>query len=347
MQLEQLENKRLGKGMTYKEVLNLFQSYNKENHLRYSRNIVFKRYPHFVSMDFYMSKQLIVWYPSGRIKVNFKSYTPYQQEDIPREMLSGSSHFIPWSDRQTVQRFLPWNWQFSSCRYHAMIHRGEEEPRECPAALVFLGNGELSLETKDKLGKTKTEIAAYYKKHDIIRDKPRRRGRYWQARARNLYRDKKNCKAKKWWDCEWRRDRVNRSRQVTRPGELSCGCRIYRKDHKFRYTVQQILKEPNATVRTCMIKMFGVDKFFTKVTAKTLSRRGDYTLLQIHTGNPNPGMSLENVSETQIITALRMKCPSTGQVYVNLVPNTMQTVSAALDWMFNYRNFTINVGQQT
>lgn len=330
--------------MNYKEALAICRRH-RNHRFTWGYNTWINRFPNKITLDFYNNKRLITWYPSGRVVVKFNGTRARQYiDDESKGMVGLQSWYVPWSDRHKVMRYLPWDWEFPSVRYHSMIAKKGEMPRECPLLVMFDPQGELTQGTKDLLGSTKTELLQYYIKRDRIRDRPRQRGRYWRARARNLFRDKSQCNAKdkRWWYCEWRKARINRL-PLTRPGTLECGCRLYRKQYpKFSYTVQQILKEPNATVRTAMIKIYGIDNFFNKVTARTISVKGDYKLLQIMTGSVG-----QQLIEQQTITALKMTCPSTGQIYVNLVPNRCTSVSGALDWMFNIRDFESKVGQQT
>lgn len=332
--------------MTYKEILPHFR-YRRRQRIRWSYSIHFNKYPNKITMDYYTVSALITWYQNGWILVNFKGYKSYHWKQptigFPRLVTDKTWHVV-WSDRNCANRFLPEPWRFTCYRYHLMISRPGEEPHESPCQVLISPKGELSNRTKKLLGKPLSELKKFYVHHDRLRDKPRKRGRYWRARARNLFRDSSECKYanshERFWKCNWFRSRF--SRELPRqPITFECGCRLYRKKQpRFTKTVQQILREPNATVRASMIKIFGVQEFFNKVTARTLDAKGDYKLLAITT-------VFQRQTEPQLITALKMICPSTNQVYIHLVHNGCRTVNQALDYIYNIRNFTERVGIQT
>lgn len=175
---------------------------------------------------------------------------------------------------------------------------------------------------------------------DNLTNKSRCRGWYWTRRVRNLYTDRSQCRFRGVWNDRWRCDRRRSWPRPTVPTEFTCGCRTYRKNLKFKGTVESILAEENATVRMAMMQLYGIAKFFEDAKAEMIHEEHGYQLLQLETGT-----SLAASAAT--IRALKMKCPSTGQTYVLTVPNTCRSVEESLDWMFGTQNYFSVVGQQT
>lgn len=170
----------------------------------------------------------------------------------------------------------------------------------------------------------------------------RNRARYWVRKARGIFVDRSKCnggrrgfrKAGVWNECYT----LRASRWRMRPfdlGEYKCGCRVYHKPATYSGTVESILQEENATVRVAKMTCYGIEKFFLDANAKVMDDKAGYQLLSL---------PFERWNEMK---ALKMTCPSTGAVYVNAVPPTMNEVSAALDWMFNTENYLETVTQQS
>ncbi len=87
-------------------------------------------------------------------------------------------------------------------------------------------------------------------------------------------------------------------------------------------------------MRVAKMTCYGMEKFFLDSNAKVLDDKAGYQLLSLPFDRWNE------------MKALKMTCPSTGAVYVNAVPPTMNEVPAALDWMFNTENYLETVTQQ-
>jgi hypothetical protein len=92
-------------------------------------------------------------------------------------------------------------------------------------------------------------------------------------------------------------------------------------------TLDIIQAEPNVTIRTAMIKVYGIERFMTQINAKVLDVHGEYQLLSY------------SLDSWQHIRALKMVCPSTKTVYIHPVEPRCSSVSAALDWMFQTENY--------
>jgi hypothetical protein len=196
-----------------------------------------------------------------------------------------------------------------------------------------------------ELGETMRSVRLRLKKRDRARDTPRRRGRYWLRKARGIYR--KPCGKDSYHGCKWH----NAWPRPTTNWEGECGCKVYTKKAVSRDTVNTIMAEQNATVRTAKIQIYGIEKFFNDAEAKTINKEAGYELLTLDTGQATreevSRWRQPNETANIVLTALRMECSTTGKVYVNTVPPEFRTVRTALDWMFDTTNYLEKVGKQT
>lgn len=152
----------------------------------------------------------------------------------------------------------------------------------------------------------------------------------WLSRARGLKRTHKCDKG--WCRCHpragWGR------RQTLQLGTCGdCGCVVERWQPKTRLTVDEIMSEPNITVRMAMAHVYGLEKFLLDAKAKTIDTHGEYQLLDMPMGT------------WQHIRALKMTCPSTGAVYISPVEPNVSTVPQALDWYFQTKDYLGSVTQ--
>ena len=99
-------------------------------------------------------------------------------------------------------------------------------------------------------------------------------------------------------------------------------------------TVQKILAEQNATVRVAKMTVYGIERFLLESGAEVIHEQAGYQLI-----------SLE-LDRRRHLRALKMTCPSTGVVYLNTVLPNIQTVSGALDWMFETPNYLERLTQE-
>lgn len=86
------------------------------------------------------------------------------------------------------------------------------------------------------------------------------------------------------------------------------------------------MQEQNASVRVAMLKVYGMERFFVDAKPEIVNDEAGYQLLRL---------TFAARWNDQRITVLKMVCPSTGAVYINAVPPTMQTVREGLNWMFS------------
>src|SRR5215472_708541 len=151
----------------------------------------------YFSLEYWNFKDLLRLYPDGRILVNLGNRTVMSLRDDwrGRDRIKAPSNkgvYTAWSINARLNRFLPFGWHFYSFRYHTMMSKDGIDV-EAPAIIEFDKNGELTPATKANLGRTHEELDLFYRKQYQKLDAPRRRGRYWTRRARNLYTDRSKC----------------------------------------------------------------------------------------------------------------------------------------------------------
>ena len=91
-------------------------------------------------------------------------------------------------------------------------------------------------------------------------------------------------------------------------------------------TPKQILREPNAEVRRVMIERVGLDRLLSTAHAECIDtdESGHRRLYRLRLGLHEP------------LSAVRVRCPSTGQIYFLRVPPTMGTCRQAVAWTFGF-----------
>lgn len=261
-------------------------------------------------------------------------------------------YFYP-ADRDKLNWFMPGSLKLFTVRFGVFIGKTTDDSR-----MIFDGSSPFNPPRwppgKEWLvidrGNIRNQLGISYEKHykamrnrDYVNYKPRRRGRYWTRRARGVYR---NLCGKNIPDCKLRQVWP----RPTTPRVFECGCEVYTRVAKSRDTIESIMKEANATVRTAKIRIYGIEKFFKDANAKTIGKEAGYELLELDTGNADrvPRSRWDRAVNTNlVIKALRMECPSTGQTYINTVPANVVTVRQGLDWMYNTRDYLETVGKQT
>lgn len=224
--------------------------------------------------------------------------------------------------RGRMNEFLPKGWSVWSEHNYMFIGRGGWGN----AIAAFTGYGV----TIENDGTVSGGIAADEMRRRIKDElnearRPVNRARYWLRKARGIYRDSSGCNGK-WCRCHPRGGWHRRSTVQTQVGVCECGCKFIHKPASVgKLTVGNILSEQNQTVRAAMISIYGMERFILDAGATMIEERGGYQLLEIKFSN----------QWRDRIKALKMRCPSTGAVYINTVPPDIETVESGLKFMFN------------
>jgi hypothetical protein len=92
------------------------------------------------------------------------------------------------------------------------------------------------------------------------------------------------------------------------------------------YTAKDIMATQNVTIRSELIKTYGIERMFNELNARVVEKANGYTLMEIR--NPN------GTTINQVIRALQMTCPSTKQTHVIRVHPDVKTVQEALNWTY-------------
>lgn len=90
-----------------------------------------------------------------------------------------------------------------------------------------------------------------------------------------------------------------------------------------KLTVAGILAEENVSVRVSKMMVYGLERFLLEAHAKVISEEGGYQLLSLP------------LNHWRNLRALKMTCPSTQAVYLNMVSPEIDTVRAGLNWMYD------------
>lgn len=180
------------------------------------------------------------------------------------------------------------------------------------------------------------ERAAMREEFNEARREPAR-ANAWIRKANGWFVDRSNCAVAQRWQCEAygrRNRRVIRNGGVAHDTVLGCGCRVYHKPYAGKLTVETIMQETNSTVRLAKMRCYGMERFFIDANPAVIDTQAGYQLLDLKLDTWNS------------VRALKMACTTTGAVYINTVPPQLQNVPAALDWMFDTKDYLGQVTQQ-
>lgn len=92
------------------------------------------------------------------------------------------------------------------------------------------------------------------------------------------------------------------------------------------YDARYILSYPNATIRSEMLKNYGIERIVQEMQGFTVEKQGEYELLQF----PMPG----GTGDDKIMKVLKMQCPSTQVWYTLRVSPECRNVSEAVNWTY-------------
>lgn len=258
------------------------------------------------------------------------TFTPYGHITIR----TGGWHTVTTRDR--INRYLPRPWSVGSERGTTVLYTHGKQGPWTPVALVGNRVDILPDGTVEGGG----DYAAFkegVRKADNERNRVRSRARYWIRKARGIYVDRSKCQAYPHWNCGTRSRWAQR--QGLQIGTYGCGCVVYREPARAdRLTVESIVAEDNATVRLAKMNIYGLDRFMLDAGAQVKNREAGYELVELDMGGRGWA--------SEAIRALKMTCPSTGAVYINMVPPHTSSVREGLDWMFSTENYMEQIGQQ-
>jgi len=125
------------------------------------------------------------------------------------------------------------------------------------------------------------------------------------------------------------------------------GCRLYflkgiqvpQKVITGKYDAGYILSYPNVTIRSEMMKKYGIERIMQELEGKSVDKSEEYELLQF----PMPGGTADN----KVMNVLKMKCPSTQVWYALRVPPQCQNIREAINWTYGLELREIREGRKT
>lgn len=104
------------------------------------------------------------------------------------------------------------------------------------------------------------------------------------------------------------------------------GIRVPKKIIDGKYDAKFILSYPNVTIRSEMIKRYGINRIIQELQGETIEKNEEYELLRF----PMPG----GIGENKYMQVLKMKCPSTQIWYALRVPPECQNIHEAVNWTY-------------
>ena len=104
------------------------------------------------------------------------------------------------------------------------------------------------------------------------------------------------------------------------------GIQVPKKVVDGRYDAKYILAYPNLTIRSEMMKKYGIEQIMQEMEGVSVDKDEQYELLQF----PMPGGNADN----KIMNVLKMKCPSTQVWYALRVPPECRNISEAINWTY-------------
>jgi hypothetical protein len=104
------------------------------------------------------------------------------------------------------------------------------------------------------------------------------------------------------------------------------GIQVPKKVIEGTYDAAYILSYPNVTIRSEMMKKYGIERILQEMKGNTVDKNEEYELLQF----PMPGGAADN----KVMNVLKMKCPSTQVWYALRVPPECQNISEAINWTY-------------
>ena len=115
------------------------------------------------------------------------------------------------------------------------------------------------------------------------------------------------------------------------------GIHVPRKVITGDYDAQYILEYPNVTVRSEMVKKYGIERIVKEMQGETVDKTEEYELLQF----PLPG----GREPDNVMKVLKMRCPSTQTWYALRVPPQSMDITEALNWTYGFNLAEIRKNQ--
>jgi hypothetical protein len=104
------------------------------------------------------------------------------------------------------------------------------------------------------------------------------------------------------------------------------GIQVPKKVLTGNYDAGYILSYPNATIRSEMLKNYGIERIVQELQGVTVEKQGEYELLQF----PLPG----GAGPDSMMKVLKMQCPSTRVWYTLRVDPECRNISEAVNWTY-------------
>jgi hypothetical protein len=104
------------------------------------------------------------------------------------------------------------------------------------------------------------------------------------------------------------------------------GIQVPKKVVDGKYDAAYILAYPNLTIRSEMMKSYGIERILQEMQGETVDKNDGYELLQF----PMPGGTADN----KVMQVLKMQCPSTQVWYALRVPPECRNINEAVNWTY-------------
>jgi hypothetical protein len=104
------------------------------------------------------------------------------------------------------------------------------------------------------------------------------------------------------------------------------GIQVLKKVITGKYDASYILSYPNSTIRSEMLKSYGIERIVQELQGETIEKKGEYELLQF----PIPG----GVEPDRIMKVLKMQCPSTQVWYTLRISPECKNIHEAINWTY-------------
>ena len=104
------------------------------------------------------------------------------------------------------------------------------------------------------------------------------------------------------------------------------GIQVPKKVISGKYDASYILSYPNSTIRSEMLKSYGIERVVRELHGETIEKKDEYELLQF----PIP----QGVEPDRIMKVLQMQCPSTQVWYTLRVSPECKNIHEAINWTY-------------